>query len=228
MGRRPRTILQGFPHHVVQRGHDRNAVFVEPADYQYYLNNLLVWKAHYAVSILAYCLMTNHVHLLLVPHGAGQAVSGLMRRLSARQGRHVNRLEQRVGTLWSGRFKCSVVDTDAYLLACMRYIELNPVRAGMVAQAEDYPWSSYRQRMGLVDEKWLDTDPITPSLGPTRVEQRAAYREFLQAGIADEEYATIRNAITRNQLTGDARFVAEIERRTGQRIETRGRGRPRK
>jgi putative transposase len=228
MGRRPRVILQGFPHHVVQRGHNHKAVFVQSADYQYYLDNLLVWKAHYSVGVLAYCLMTNHVHLLLVPYSDPQAVSGLMRRLAARQGRLVNRLEQRVGTLWSGRFKCSVVDTDAYLLACMRYIELNPVRAGMVTQPEHYAWSSYQQRMNLVDANWLDVDPITPGLGHTPAERRAAYREYLRAGINDKEYRLIRDAVTRNQLTGDGRFIAEIERRTGQRIENRGRGRPKK
>ena len=120
MGRSPRLFVRGLAHHIVQRGHNHNAVFVEDADYSFYLDNLIEWKTHYDVGVYAYCLMTNHVHLILVPRNEGDSISRLMRRLSARQGRRVNRLEERIGTLWSGRFKSSVIDTDNYLLACLR------------------------------------------------------------------------------------------------------------
>ncbi|MCI0516332.1 MAG: transposase [Woeseiaceae bacterium] len=226
MGRQPRIFIPGYPHHIVQRGHNRSAVFGDAADYYYYLKNLIEWKNNYRIGVYAYCLMTNHVHLVLVPHEDGSAVSRLMRRLSARQGRRVNRLDNRLGTLWSGRFKSSVVDTDRYLMACLRYVELNPVRAGIVARPEDYPWSSYAQRLGLTRDKWLDSDPVTANLGATLAVRRQAYAAFVAEGVAPAEYEFLRSAVRRNQLTGDVRFVDEIERTTGRRIEMRGPGRP--
>lgn len=227
MGRPARLLLPGFPHHVVQRGHNRNAVFVEPDDYAYYLANLREWKQFYDVEVYAWCLMTNHVHLVLAPRREGAGVSGLMRRLSARQGRYVNRLERRLGTLWCGRFRSSVIDTDGYLLACLRYVELNPVRAGMVTHPADYPWSSYRERMGLAARELLDAEPATSLPGDSEAERRRAYARYLASDVDAAEENLIRSAVQRNRLTGDSRFVAEIERRTGLRMENRGRGRPR-
>ncbi len=212
----------------MQRGHNRNAVFVEDADYSFYLDNLIEWKTHYDVGVYAYCLMTNHVHLILAPRKKGDSVSRLMRRLSARQGRRVNRLEKRIGTLWSGRFKSSVIDTENYLLACLRYVELNPVRAGIAHRPEDYRWSSYAQRVGICDDAWIDEDPVTKLLGNTTSARRKAYSQFVGEPVPEAETRLIRKAAARNQLTGNGRFVAEIERRTGIRVETRGRGRPRK
>ena len=228
MGRSPRLFVPGLAHHIVQRGHNRNAVFVEDADYSFYLDNLIEWKNHYDVGVYAYCLMTNHVHLILAPRNQGDSVSRLMRRLSARQGRRVNRLEERIGTLWSGRFKSSVIDTDNYLLACLRYVELNPVRAGLVNKPEDYRWSSYAQRVGICKGTWIDKDPVTELLGNTTAARRKAYAQFVRESVPEAETRLIRKAAARNQLTGSGRFVDEIERRTGIRVETRGRGRPRK
>jgi putative transposase len=228
VGRLPRVLIPGLPHHVVQRGHDHKAVFVETGDYEYYLENLIEYKAQYNVAVYAYCLMTNHVHLILEPRSDGSAISSLMRRLSARQGRRVNRLERRIGTLWSGRFRCSVIETDRYLLACLRYVELNPVRAGMVSRPEDYRWSSYAQQAGMCDAVWIDAHPLGKGPEPMLAERRRAYREFVDAGVPAEEIEHIRQALRRNQLTGGARFIDEIERRTGIRVETRGRGRPQK
>ena len=228
VGRLPRLFIPGFPHHVVQRGHDRNAVFVNDSDFRYYLDNLIEWKAKYDISVYAYCLMTNHVHLILVPNTEGHTISKLMRRLSARQGRRVNRLERRVGTLWAGRFKSSVVDKDDYLMACLRYVELNPVRAGIVPRPEEYHWSSYAQRVGLCDHVWIDDDPATLTLGDTLATRRKAYAEFVKEGVSDGDSALIRKAVNRNQLTGGNRFTDEIERRTGIRVASRGPGRPNK
>lgn len=227
MARPPRVIIPGYPHHIVQRGHDHNAVFLKPADYEYYLANLIEWKSHYQVDVYAYCLMTNHVHLILVPLAKGNAISSLMRRLSARQSRRFNRLERRIGTLWSGRFKCSVVDTDHYLMACLRYVELNPVWAGMVTRPGDYRWSSYAQHIGLGD-RWIEPDPVTMQLGSTPAERCRAYAKYVETSVPPAERKLLQNAVKRNQLTGGDRFVDEIERRTGIRVKTRGRGRPRK
>lgn len=226
MGRPLRVFVPGLPHHIVQRGHDRKAIFVEARDYEYYLDNLFEWKSHYDVGVYAYCLMTNHVHLILVPHAEGRSISDLMRRLSARQCRRLNLLERRTGTLWSGRFKSSVIDADSYLMACLRYVELNPVRAGMVNRPEDYRWSSYAQRVGLCGGSWIDSDPITAGLGSTLRTRRNAYAKFVGEHVTEAESTFIRNAVRRNQLTGGGRFVDEIERRTNIRVESRGRGRP--
>ena len=226
MARRPRVFVPGYPHHIVQRGHDRSAVFVEPTDYEYYLANLIEWKAQYDVAVYAYCLMTNHVHLILAPRAEGSAISELMRRVSARQARHVNRLERRSGTLWGGRFKCSIIDSNNYLLACMRYVDLNPVRAGICRHPADYRWSGYAQKVGRSSEAWLDPDPATGGMGESEAERSRAYADFVAAEISDAEHELIRTAVRRNQLTGRGRFVDEIEHRTGLRIEARGQGRP--
>ena len=229
MARHPRVLVPGYPHHIVQRGHDRNAVFVEPDDYAYYLANLAEFKVQYDVAVYAWCLMTNHVHLVLCPRKQGGAISALMRRVSARQARYVNRLERRSGTLWEGRFKCSVVDTDAYLLACMRYVDLNPVRARLCRHPGEYRWSSYAHKAGQSrDDDWLDPDPVTLAMGEDEASRQRAYARFVSADIDVDEQALIRTAVRRNQLTGRGRFVDEIERRTGLRVETRGPGRPRK
>ena len=148
MPRMGRIILPRHPHHVVQRGHNRQAVFVDDGDYESYLSTLHEFKNECGVRVLSFCLMTNHVHLLLAPEESG-GIGMLMKRLAGRHTRRHNRLEGRRGTLWEGRYKSSPVQSDNYLLACCRYIELNPVRARMVSSAEDYRWSSYRTRMGL-------------------------------------------------------------------------------
>ena len=142
MPRHARLIVPHYPHHIIQRGHNRQTLFAQADDYHYYLSNLQAWKTHYQIKIFAYCLMTNHVHLLLQPGDDPGALGQFMKRVAARQTRYVNRLEGRSGTLWESRYKSSPVETEAYLLACIRYIELNPVRARMVAQPEEHPWSS--------------------------------------------------------------------------------------
>jgi putative transposase len=219
-------LLPGLPHHVVQRGHNRNAVFVHASDYEYYLANLGEWKQKYAVDVHAWCLMSNHVHLVLTPRRRGAAISDLMRRLSARQCRYVNRLERRLGTLWCGRFRSSVIDTDRYLLACLRYVELNPVRAGIVRHPADYPWSSYRERMALAAPALLDADPVTVRPGEPAEARRRRYAAYFSAGTDHVQDELIRSSVNRNQLTGDGDFINDMQRRTGLRIENRGRGRP--
>lgn len=224
MGRPPRLLVPGFPHHIVQRGHNCNAVFIEPRDYAYYLANLHEWKQRYEVEVHAWCLMTNHVHLVLTPRQPDKGISDLMRRLAGRQSRYVNRLERRLGTLWCGRFHSSVIDTDAYLLACLRYVELNPVRAGTGSTIPTMP-SSHRQRMGLSPVVLLDG--IVAALPGEKIQRRRrAYALYLGTAADTAEVELIRSAVHRNQLTGGGSFVSEIEQRTGLRIENRGRGRP--
>lgn len=220
-----RILLANYPHHVVQRGHNRQVVFVERDDYERYLADLRDLKDVFGVRVYAYCLMTNHVHLLLEPGDSLSGLSQLMKTLAARATRYRNRLEGRSGTLWESRFKSSVVQSDEYLLACSRYIELNPVRARLVPHAENYLWSSYTQHVGGEDA-WLDFDRCFEALGNSNAERRARYRNFLDQQSTFEENSLIREALQRGQLTGNTRFVDEVERLTGLRIERRGPGRP--
>lgn len=225
MPRTARVVLPHYPHHVVQRGHNRQVVFAERRDYERYLGTLRELKERFAVAVYAFCLMTNHVHLLVSPREP-DAIGKLMKRLAGRQTRHRNRLEGRTGTLWEARYKSSLVQRDDYLLACLRYIELNPVRARIVAEPEDYTWSSCRYRLGRDKADWLDHHPCYLALGEDESERRRCYREFLRAAIPTGEWDLIREAVQRGQLTGTERFVEEVAEILGRRIERRGQGRP--
>lgn len=123
MPRRARVIVPGMPHHIVQRGHNRNAVFVELRDYRYYLENLAEWKLELGLKVFSYCLMANHIHLVVEVGDDPAAVGHLMKRLAGRQTRFVNKVEGRTGSLWESRYKISPIDSEAYLLQCCRYVE---------------------------------------------------------------------------------------------------------
>jgi putative transposase len=220
--RKARIILRNTPHHIVQRGHNRMAVFVEVFDYQLYLGTLQEWKEALGVAVYAWCLMTNHVHLILNPGSDPTSIGLLMKRLAARQTRHVNKCEKRTGSLWEGRYKASPIQSDAYLLQCSRYVELNPVKAAMVSRAEDYEWSSYRAKIGLAHSHLLDLDPCY--LGMKAPAQD--YRKFVEEGIPEAEQAFISERVQRNALTGNLSFEDEVEERIGIRIEHRYPGRP--
>lgn len=225
MPRTARVVLPAYPHHVVQRGHNRQAVFAASGHYEGYLATLAEFKGVFGVKVYAWCLMTNHVHLLLEPsNGTGLAL--LMKRLSARQTRYRNRLERRSGTLWEGRYKSSLVQTDQHLLACCRYIELNPVRARLVAAAQDYPWSSCRARLGYAKSAVLDLDPCYQGLAADESTRRELYTAFLQDAVPKGEWELIRTAVQRGQLTGNGAFSDRVAAILHRRIENRGRGRP--
>ena len=226
MPRIGRVMQAGYPHHIVQRGHNRQVVFAAPRDYVRYLDTLAEFKVMYGVKVYAYCLMTNHVHLLLAPDEDIAGVGRLMKRLAGRQTRYHNGLAGRTGTLWESRYKSSPVDSDDYLLASVRYIELNPVRARMVATPEAYRWSSCRHHLDDEVCAWLNDDPCYLALAADRVQRREQYRRFLFESIPDGEWALIRTAVQRGQLTGTSRFVDDVEAILGQRIEHRPPGRP--
>ncbi|MSU94653.1 transposase [Pseudomonas mandelii] len=229
MPRMGRVVLPNYPHHVVQRGHNRQVVFAEPGDFQRYLDDLRELKTLYDVKVYAFCLMTNHVHLLLAPRDSAASLGQLMKGLAGRMTRYRNKLEGRSGTLWESRYKSSVVQTDTYLLACSRYIELNPVRAQMVQRAQDYPWSSLHLRLNeAAGNHWLDEDLCFTELGNTHAERLARYTSFMEQTIPSTELQLIRGALQRGQLTGNPRFTDEIEKITGLRISHRVQGRPAK
>lgn len=220
-----RVVLPGYPHHVIQRGHNRQVIFASTQDYAWYLGELRALKLEFRMRVYAFCLMTNHVHLLVSPREAAD-LGKLMKRLAGRETRRHNRLEGRSGTLWESRYKSSLVERDDYLLACCRYIELNPVRARIVADPQDYRWSSCRYRLGRDTCDWLDLDPAYAALGVSENERRQRYQEFLGKSVPVEEWAVIREAVRRGQLTGSNRFEREIAEIIGRRVHRRGPGRP--
>ena len=226
MPRKARILVSNYPHHIVQRGHNRKAVFLADEDYQFYLENLKEWKVKLGIKLYAWCLMTNHIHLMVEPGDDTSTVSELMKRLAGRQAAFVNKQEGRSGALWEGRFKASPIQRNNYLLACCRYIEMNPVRANMVVGPRQYHWSSYRERIGLVNRGLLDFDACYLGLSDDENRRIECYQAYLKQGASDKEIELLRGAWSRNQLTGNDRFIDEIERRTGRRVEYRCRGRP--
>jgi putative transposase len=210
MPRNRRIAVPHYPHHIVQRGHNRGAVFINDNDRLVYLATLQEFRKKLGVKVYGYCLMTNHVHLIADPGADAKNLSLLMKRLAGRHTMRINRLEKRTGTSWNGRFKCSPIESDRYLLACLRYVDLNPVRAKMVRRAEDYPWSSYRAHVGLTSCEWLDTDPCYLALANTDERRQLRYREFTEQRVHESELRFIRGVVQRNQLTGSEAFILEI------------------
>src|SRR5262249_39743315 len=158
-----RVDIAGYPHHVIQRGNNRQAIFVDVADYKRYLQLLQEACATYPAALHAYVLMPNHVHLLLTPEKAGE-LSRLMQALGRRYVRWFNDRHRRTGTLWEGRFRSTVVESERYLLACMRYIELNPIRASLASDPVEYRWSSYAHHVGQVVDPLITDHPLFWSL----------------------------------------------------------------
>lgn len=228
MPRVGRVVLANHPHHIVQRGHNSRAVFARESDYQYFLATLRECRFAYGVKLYAYCLMSDHIHLILEPPAETVMLGKFMKCLAGRQTRYVNRQEARRGTMWESRYKSSVIQIESYLLACCRYVELNPVRSRMVEAPEQYRWSSYRGRIGLERDSLLDPIPGLSSYGDPLGSDRRRYKDFVAEAIPDGEWQLIHEAVQRCQLTGDSSFIGEVERIVGRRIELRGQGRPRR
>ena len=226
MPRKARIVLAKCPHHVVQRGHNRQRVFRRTSDYQRYLEDLQAWKTELGCRVYAYCLMSDHVHLIIDPGDQSANLARLMKSLAGGFARYVNMIEGRTGSLWDSRYRSSPIERERYLLPCCRYVELNPVRAELVDNPESYPWSSYRARTGNASQCIIDLDPCYLALGWSPTQRAGRYCEYVAERPADSEYALIRAAVQRGQLTGSRRFVDEVARMLGRRIELRGRGRP--
>jgi putative transposase len=215
------------PHHVIHRGHNRQVIFAGADDYRCYLATIRASKELLGCKVYAYCLMANHVHFVIDPGGDPTSLGRLMKRVAARHTWHMNKILSRTGTLWESRFKSSPIETDSYLLACCRYIELNPVRAGVVGAPEDYQWSSCRARTGFERAEWLDEDPCYAGFGARVADRPRRYQEWLHSAIPHGEWKLIHQAVQRGQLTGDDCFAQEVQRKVGRRIAQRGPGRPR-
>ena len=226
MPRSARIILPHTPHHIVQRGHNRQAVFTSDDDYNYYRENLIFFKQEFGCKIYAYCLMTNHVHLIVDPGKNPESLALLMKRVAGRQTRYINKLEDRSGSLWEGRYKSSIISAEEYLPACCRYIELNPLRAGMVTDPAQYQWSSYRSKVLGKRDTVVDLPPFYLSSGDTEQKRQITYEKYVLGTVPEYEIKLIREALQRGQLTGGDQFREEIEKKLGIRLSNKKQGRP--
>lgn len=221
MPRRARLAIAGIPWHVIHRGHNRSACFHSGRDYRFYLDALRVHAEEHGCAVHAYVLMTNHVHLLLTPERL-DSVSLTMKHVAQRHTRHMNRTYGRTGTLWEGRFKSCLAGDERYTLTCYRYIELNPVRAGMVRDPAEYRWSSYRANAGGTVDALIRPHEHYQALGAGDEERRRNYRSLVETGLSPEVLSEIRNATNGNYVYGTEEFQEEVSR-TLQRRASRGR-----
>jgi len=225
MPRKPRMYLPDMPYHVIQRGNNRDATFYAEQDYQFYLDCLYDACSRYKVAVHAYVLMTNHVHLLMTP-ATEDSISLTMQSLGRRYVQYVNKQYRRTGTLWESRHKASLVDKENYLLHCCRYIELNPVRAGMVAHPEEYRWSSYGCNANGKFNKIVQTHALYNALGLDATERLEAYRALFRHELDVSVLSCIRNAAMFSMPTGDNRFREQIERVLNRKLGYAKQGRP--
>jgi putative transposase len=223
--RPPRLELAGVPLHVIQRGVNRAACFFGDVDRRFYLKCLGEAADRRRCAVHAYVLMTNHVHLLVTPAERGN-VAAMLQDIGRKYVRTINTLHGRTGTLWEGRFKSSLIDSDSYLLTCQRYIELNPVRAGLVSHPGEYPWSSYSHyALGRLD-RLISPHPIYDSLGRIDAERQAAYRSSMPQIVDEETLQKIRVAANSSCALGSPGFLLETTAKLGRKVAPPPRGRP--
>ncbi|SCY32454.1 putative transposase [Nitrosospira sp. Nl5] len=227
MPRRARLVLPNVPLHIIQRGNNRQPCFFADEDYSVYLDWMAAYAGKTGCRVHAYVLMTNHVHLLMSADSV-EAPGSLMKALGQRYVQYVNRTYRRSGTLWEGRFRSCLTQDEIYLLACQRYIELNPVRAGMVAHPAGYRWSSYWVNAQGEADALVQPHPLYEALGLDATARQAAYRELfrdeLEAGLLDE----IRRATNGNFALGNEGFSIQVSSAIGKRVVPGQSGRPRK
>ena len=223
MPRHPRAFVPGVPVHLIQRGNNRQVCFYSERDYIVYLDKLRDASLDCGVAIHSYVLMTNHVHLLCTPSSA-DGISKMMQGLGRYYVRFINSSYNRSGTLWEGRFKASLVHSERYLLAVSRYIELNPVRANMVAHPAEYPWSSFCKNGAGWPIRLITPHPVYHRLGRTDNERQRAYRELFESEIPSLTLEQIREAANKSWVLGDGRFKQKIETQLGRALPPFPRG----
>ncbi len=227
MARRHRLDVPGVAQHVIQRGVDRGVCFVDDFDREFYLSTLAELAREHDCAVHAYVLMTNHVHLLATP-GRSSGLSRFMQGLGRRYVRWFNDRHRRTGTLWEGRFRSCLVDTERYVLSCYRYIEMNPVRARMVRDPLEYRWSSAKGNAGSSNDPLLSPHETYAALSSDLSTRRRRYRALLQEALDDDEVSDIRAHVNQGAAYGSDRFQRQIEELTGRTPRLRTQGRPRK
>lgn len=225
MARLPRLTVPGYPHHIIQRGNNRQAIFSESADYELLLHLIDEHARKQRVAVHGYVLMSNHFHLLATPETA-EGIPQLMQSVGRRYVRNYNMRQGRTGTLWEGRYKSTLIQAERYLLNCMAYMDLNPVRAGMVADPGDYRWSSYLHYIGRQHDKLITPHPLYWELGNTPFARDQAYADLVRAGVSDQQQRALTDATLRGWALGEPDYVADLQRRTERRVQKAAAGRP--
>lgn len=226
MARLPRLSLPGYPHHVIQRGNNRQTVFSDAADFQF-MHALLVEQARAAdVLIHGYVLMDNHFHLLATP-GAADSLARMMQGIGRRYVRYFNARTGRTGTLWEGRYRCALLQPEKYLLPCMAYLDLNPVRADLVEAPADWAWSSHRHYIGQASDRLVTPHPLYWALGNTPFAREQAYAERVAQGVATPVAQAMVASALHGWALGDEAFLAALQKQTERRLTPGRPGRPR-
>lgn len=227
MARLPRLTLPGHLHHVIQRGNNRQPIFQDGEDFDTMLGLLADNALQHGVAVHAYVLMDNHFHLLVTPSSA-DALPQMMQAVGRRYVQYFNRRYARTGTLWEGRYRSTVLQAERYLLPCMVYLDLNPVRAGLVANAADYPWSSHAHWRGVRNDRLLTPHALYWALGNTPFAREAAYAALVQAGIGSLEQTALTASALSGWALGDAEFIEMLQKQTPRRVLQGQAGRPKR
>ena len=225
MARLPRLTVPGYPYHIIQRGNNRQPIFATTADRELLLDLLREGAVRFEVALHAYVLMDNHFHLLATPQST-QSLPHMMQAVGRRYVRHFNDTQGRSGTLWDGRYKSALIQPDRYLLACMVYMDLNPVRSGVADQAQDYRWSSHAHYAGLRTDSLLTPHRLIWELGNTPFARESAYRDMVQTGITLQQQTALTQSVISGWALGDPEFVARLQKTTDRRLSKASPGRP--
>lgn len=227
MARLPRLSLAGQVHHVLQRGNNRQPIFTNAEEHVAMLELLALACRSGGVELHAYVLMPNHFHLLLTPPEEG-ALSRALQAVGRSYVRRFNQAHGRSGTLWEGRYRSTLLQPERHLLACMAYFDLNPVRAGLVQGATDYPWSSHGHYAGLRHDAWLVPPPVYWALGNTPFAREAAYAKLVHEGVSSSEQDALTRSVLGGWVLGDDAFVRRLQPVAPRRLTRSQPGRPRK
>ncbi|MBP6395064.1 MAG: transposase [Giesbergeria sp.] len=225
MARLPRLTLPGYPHHIIQRGNNRQLIFADTQDFETMLALLGQNAQKFAVALHAYVLMDNHFHLLATPSTA-EALPLMMQAVGRSYVRYFNQRHGRSGTLWEGRYRSTLIESERYLLACMVYLDLNPVRAGMVRQAADWRWSGHAHHVGARVDGLVTPHALYWALGNTPFAREAAYGALVQAGVSSQQQKALSDAALRGWALGDEAFVAALQQKSARRVSKAKAGRP--
>ena len=225
MARLPRLTLPGYPHHVIQRGNNRQPIFLDAADREMMWSLLCVYAREHQVAVHGYVFMDNHFHLLATPQAEG-GLTLLMQALGRRYVRYFNQRHGRSGTLWEGRYRNAVLQAERHLLPCLVYLDLNPVRAGIFADPADFRWSSHAHYIGLRSDRLISPHPLYWGLGNTPFARDEAYAALVREGVSYQEQMALTDSALNGWALGDEDFLASLQQSTQRRVVKSRAGRP--
>lgn len=225
MARQPRLVIPNQPHHLIQRGVDRQAIFRETEDYVNFLGRLRDAAKQFKVSIHAYVLMSNHIHLLATPSDT-EGLAKMMQWVGRFYVPYFNQKYERVGTLWQGRYRATVIDSERYFMLCSCYIDQNPVRAGIVATPGEYPWSSYLHHVGVKADPLVVDHALYWALGNTPFDREAAYKQMAEQALTSDQARQLMDATNKGWVLGSEKFISNLEKQGNLGVRPGKRGRP--